>query len=83
MSQEPGFVEKAKETADELAEKAKPALDKAGEVASDLAEKAKPAMQEAAQKAKGLFGKAKGFLDKQIAKPDDVTEGRPDEKPAE
>jgi hypothetical protein len=69
---EQGFVDKAKDVAEDLAEKAKPALDKAGEVAGELAEKAKPALDKAGAVATGLLGKAKRFFKK-----DDEAGGTP------
>jgi hypothetical protein len=72
--EQPGLVDKAKDVAEDLADKAKPALDKAGEVAGDLADKAKPALDKAGEVASDLFGKAKGFFKK-----DDTSSGGTDD----
>jgi hypothetical protein len=63
-AEEKGFVDKAKEAAAGLAEKAKPAIGKAGETASGMAEKARPALDKAGKTAGGLFDRAKGLFKK-------------------
>ena len=57
-------VEKAKEIASDLADKAKPYMDKAGVVAGDLAEKAKPALDKAGVVAARALDKAKDWFKK-------------------
>ncbi|HEX6265186.1 MAG TPA: hypothetical protein VF036_07880 [Actinomycetota bacterium] len=57
-----GIVDKAKEVAGTVAEKAGPAMEKAKEVAGTVAEKAGPAMEKAKGSATELVDKAKGFL---------------------
>jgi vacuolar-type H+-ATPase subunit H len=64
---EKGFLDKAKETAEGLVEKAKPAVDSARQKAEPALEKAKPAIDKAGDVAGDLADKAKPALDK--AKP--------------
>jgi hypothetical protein len=63
-SEEPlaGFVDKAKEVAETVVEKAGPAMEKAKEVAGTVVEKAGPAMEKAKESATELVDKAKEFL---------------------
>jgi hypothetical protein len=56
------FVDKAKEVAGTVAEKAGPVVEKAKEVAGTVAEKAGPAMEKAKESAGELVDKAKEFL---------------------
>ena len=57
-----GLVDKAKEVAGTVAEKAGPAMEKAKEVAGSMVEKAGPAMEKAKESATELVDKAKDFL---------------------
>jgi hypothetical protein len=61
---EKGFLDKAKDVAGGLAEKAKPVIDKAGEKAQPAIEKAKPALDKAGEKAQPALDKAKPAFDK-------------------
>ncbi|MCD6020322.1 MAG: hypothetical protein K0R20_32 [Actinomycetia bacterium] len=57
-----GLVDKAKEVAETVAEKAGPAMEKAKEVAGTVVEKAGPAMEKAKESATELVDKAKELL---------------------
>jgi hypothetical protein len=57
-----GIVDKAKEVAETVVEKAGPAMEKAKEVAGTVVEKAGPAMEKAKESATELVDKAKEFL---------------------
>ena len=57
-----GFVDKAKEVAETVVEKAGPAMEKAKEVAGTVVEKAGPAMEKAKESATELVDKAKEVL---------------------
>jgi hypothetical protein len=71
-----GFVDKAKEVAETVVEKAGPAMEKAKEVAGTVVEKAGPAMEKAKESATELVDRAKEFL----ANKDEGTTSRDEEK---